>query len=234
MMQTCPLCASRDCLPYHRDARRAYHRCQRCELVFVPPAFHLSPAAEKAEYDKHENHPDDPGYRRFLSRLFMPLRERLAPDACGLDFGAGPGPTLSVMFAEAGHPMAIYDPYYAPDASVLSDTYDFITATEVVEHLQAPGRELVRLVERLALDGWLGIMTKRVRSREAFARWHYIQDPTHVCFFSEATFCWVARRLGLHVEFPAADVVLLQKTNATAGLLSDFDNTLLYGGKSRH
>ncbi|MGM0783657.1 MAG: class I SAM-dependent methyltransferase [Pseudomonadota bacterium] len=232
-MQTCPLCAAGDCLPYHRDARREYHQCRHCELVFVPPEHFLSPAAEKAEYDKHENHPDDPGYRRFLSRLFVPLCERLGDGARGLDFGAGPGPTLSVMFAEAGRPTAIYDPFYAPDAAVLAATYDFITATEVVEHLHAPGRELTRLIERLAPGGWLGIMTKRVRSHEAFARWHYIQDPTHVCFFSEATFRWVAERLSLHVEFPAADVALLQKTNATAGLLSDFDNALLYSEKSR-
>ncbi|WP_163560390.1 class I SAM-dependent methyltransferase [Halomonas sp. NO4] len=211
MMQTCPLCASSDCLPYHRDARREYHQCRCCDLVFVPPEYHLSPAAEKAEYDKHENHPDDPGYRRFLSRLVTPLRERLAPGARGLDFGAGPGPTLSVMFAESGHPMALYDPFYAPDDRVLNGTYDFITATEVVEHLHAPGRELTRLAALLVPGGWLGIVTKRVRSREAFAGWHYIQDPTHVGFFSEATFRWLADRLEMRLELPAADVALLQK-----------------------
>ncbi|TFH85183.1 class I SAM-dependent methyltransferase [Billgrantia azerbaijanica] len=212
MMLTCPLCASDKTTHYHRDARREYHQCQRCDLVFVPPASRLGRAAEKAVYDQHENHPDDPGYRRFLARLFDPLRGRLAPGARGLDFGAGPGPTLSVMFEEAGHPMAIYDPFYAPDASALARTYDFITATEVVEHLFAPGRELTRLAGLLAPGGWLGVMTKRVASREAFARWHYILDPTHVAFFSERTFLWLADHLGMRVEFPAADVALLQKS----------------------
>jgi hypothetical protein len=211
MMRICPLCASTETQHFHRDARRDYHRCERCRLVFVPPAQRLTPQAEKAVYDQHENTPDDPGYRRFLSRLFDPLRERLTPGARGLDFGAGPGPTLSVMFAEAGHPMAIYDPFYAPDTAVLDARYDFITATEVVEHLFDPGRELERLAGLLPPGGWLGLMTKRVTSREAFARWHYILDPTHVAFFSETSFRWLADELGMSVEFPAADVALLQK-----------------------
>jgi hypothetical protein len=211
MMPTCPLCASADTVFYHRDARREYQRCRRCDLVFVPPAWRLGPEEERAVYDQHQNSPDDPGYRRFLSRLVDPLLERLAPGARGLDFGAGPGPTLSVMFEEAGHPMAIYDPYYAPDASVLAGEYDFITATEVAEHLFAPGPELARLVALLRPGGWLGLMTKRVTNREAFAGWHYILDPTHVCFFSEASFRWLTDELGMSVEFPAADVALLQK-----------------------
>jgi len=210
-MPICPLCASDRTACYHCDARREYHQCQRCDLVFVPPAFRLGPEEERAVYDQHENSPDDAGYRQFLARLVAPLREKLAPGDRGLDFGAGPGPTLSVMFEEAGHPMAIYDPFYAPDACVLEGEYDFITATEVVEHLFEPGWELARLSGLLRPAGWLGLMTKRVTDREAFTRWHYILDPTHVAFFSEASFRWLADELGMTVEFPAADVVLLQK-----------------------
>ncbi|MGB2360319.1 MAG: methyltransferase, partial [Porticoccaceae bacterium] len=63
----------------------------------------MSSAAEKAIYDQHQNSPDDLQYRRFLSRLTEPLLERLGPCSRGLDFGCGPGPTLSVMMAEQGH-----------------------------------------------------------------------------------------------------------------------------------
>ena len=221
-MPTCPLCASGDTSVYHRDRRREYHQCHRCALVFVPPAFRLGPEEERAVYDQHENSPEDAGYRRFLSRLAEPLREKLAPGARGLDFGSGPGPTLSVMFEERGHPMAIYDPFYAPDAGVMMGEYDFITATEVVEHLFEPGRELARLSGLLRPAGWLGLMTKRVTDREAFTRWHYIVDPTHVAFFSEATFRWLAGEWGMTVEFPAADVVLLQKDRL---VVPDADDT---------
>ncbi|KAA0011121.1 class I SAM-dependent methyltransferase [Billgrantia pellis] len=210
-MPTCPLCDATRTRHFLRDARRDYYRCERCLLAFVPPEQRIASEAEKAVYDQHQNRPDDPDYRRFLARLFEPLMDRLLPGACGLDFGAGPGPTLSLMFEEAGHPMAIYDPFYAPDRAVLDRRYDFVTATEVAEHLFLPGREFERLAALLPAGGWLGVMTKRVISEEAFARWHYILDPTHVCFFSEASFEWLAERLGMHVEFPAADVALLQK-----------------------
>ncbi|QJQ96140.1 MULTISPECIES: class I SAM-dependent methyltransferase [Halomonadaceae] len=212
MTQCCPLCTSCTTALYHRDARRDYHRCGRCELVFVPAAYRIGPEQERAVYDQHQNSPDDPGYRRFLSRLFDPLLERLAPGAEGLDFGAGPGPTLSVMFEEAGHSMAIYDPFFAPDGSVLERRYDFVTATEVVEHMFEPGREFARLAALLRPGGWLGIMTKRAGTPEAFAHWHYILDPTHVSFFSEASFAWLAEHLDMRVTFPAADVAILHKT----------------------
>jgi SAM-dependent methyltransferase len=172
----------------------------------------LSAAAEKAEYDKHQNSPHDTGYRRFLGRLFTPLLAKLAPNARGLDFGSGPGPTLSVMFAEHGFQMAIYDLYYAPDTAVLTQTFDFITATEVVEHLSQPGKVLEQLAGQLAPGGYLGLMTKRVSTPDAFARWHYISDPTHISFFSEKTFRWWAQKNSLVVEFPGPDTVILHKS----------------------
>lgn len=213
---TCPLCNGTGIDPYHSDKVRDYLSCRACHLVFVPPAQHLSAADEKAYYDLHDNQPDDPGYRRFLDRLFTPLNERLAPNSQGLDVGCGPGPTLSRMFEDAGHPVALYDPYYAPDTSVLSARYGFITLSEVVEHMAAPGKELNRLWASLMPGGWLGIMSKRVRDPDAFRTWHYITDPTHISFFSETTFQWLAARWS-SMDTPATlviagdDVVLIGK-----------------------
>ena len=179
--------------------------------MFVPPAHHVSAEREKAEYDLHKNSPEDPGYRRFLSRLFEPIQGKLEPGSFGLDFGCGPGPTLSVMFEEAGYRMAIYDAFYVPDDHVFSERYDFITATEVAEHLHRPGFDLERLWECLKPGGCLGLMTKQVRSREAFGGWHYKNDITHVCFFSREAFEWLANRWGARLEFHGEDVILLTK-----------------------
>ena len=214
--QICPLCEGADVSNYYRDKVRGYLQCGTCQLVFVPAYEHLSAVEEKAYYDLHENRPDDPGYRKFLSRLFDPLIARLPPNARGLDFGSGPGPTLCRMFSEAGYEVALYDPYYAPEISVLSTQYDFITMSEVVEHLAAPGMELDRLWNCLSPGGWLGIMTKRVRDPQAFRTWHYITDPTHVSYFSEATFQWLAakwstRQLRAELYVAGADTVLIGK-----------------------
>jgi hypothetical protein len=179
-------------------------------LVFVPPAYYLDRAAERAEYDLHCNALDDPGYRAFLSRLALPLVARLAPGSCGLDFGCGAGPALAAMLREAGHEVSLYDTFYQPERSVLNRRYDFICATEVVEHLHQPGVELARLWSLLHSGGVLGIMTKLVLGSEAFAGWHYKNDPTHVCFFSEQTWHWWAREHGAGLEFIGADVMLLQ------------------------
>ncbi|UTF61137.1 class I SAM-dependent methyltransferase [Gilvimarinus sp. DA14] len=211
MTHTCPLCSSRRSCEYFSEPRRSYWKCLCCQLVFVPPHFYLSAQAEKAEYDLHQNSPDDPGYRKFLSRAVNPLQQRLAPGATGLDFGSGPEPVLQIMLHELGFSVAIYDLFYAANTSVWEQTYDFIIATEVVEHLHAPGDELQRLWHCLRPGGLLLLMTKRVIDVNAFSRWHYKNDPTHVCFFSEATFNWLADHWQAELTLVDKDVVILQK-----------------------
>ena len=207
----CPLCEARSTRRFYETPSKRYFQCDRCALVWLDPSHRLDADAERQEYLLHENSPDDPGYRQFLSRALHPLLERIAPQSAGLDFGCGPGPTLSVMLAEHGHTVALYDPFFFPDREPLAQHYDFITATEVVEHLHQPGAVLQQLVDGLRPGGWLIIMTKRVRDATAFASWHYKNDPTHVCFFHDESFVWLAQHLNLHLDVIGPDVVALQK-----------------------
>lgn len=206
----CPLCKASEGRLFFQDSRD-YFRCSVCSLAFVLPHQFLSTKEEKSVYDLHKNSPDDPGYRRFLTRLFDPMVQRLTPNSYGFDFGSGPGPTLSAMFEEAGHSMEIYDPFYAPDIKLLQEQYDFIVASEVVEHLHHPGQELDRLWSCLKPNGLLGIMTKRVIDQQAFSKWHYKNDPTHVCFFSTETFQWLADYWHATLTIPEDDVVIFAK-----------------------
>lgn len=207
----CPLCNGREISPFFSDQRRPYLQCSECQLVFVPPGWHLGVGEEKAQYDLHENDPSDTRYQLFLSRLMSPLAERLSPGARGLDFGCGPGPALAMMLREAGFDMAVYDRFFAPDESVLNPSYDFITATEVVEHLRHPGAELDRLWALLSSRGWMGITTKLVSDPIAFGSWHYKNDPTHICFYSAYTWRWWAQHNHAALEIIGADVILLQR-----------------------
>ena len=152
----CPLCSGKGAQFYFEDKNRTYLRCVNCSLIFVPPYQWLSLVDEKAVYDLHENDVKDPGYRKFLSRLSVPLLKVVGNKQEGLDFGCGPGPALSVMMEESGHTMALYDPFYHNDTSVFNKTYDFITATEVVEHLRHPQKEFTTLFSMLKQGGMAG------------------------------------------------------------------------------
>ncbi len=177
----------------------------------MAPECRLSAEQERAIYQLHNNDPDDQGYRRFLARLADPLAERLHPGAQGLDFGCGPGPALARMLAERGHPVRLYDPFFQPDTTALSQTYDFVTCTEVVEHLSQPLAVFTQLDRLLKPGGWLGIMTCFQTDDARFDNWHYRRDPTHIVFYRERTFAWLADHFGWQLEIPRKDVVLLRK-----------------------
>lgn len=204
----CPLCFSPDTAEFFRDTQRDYLRCRQCRLVFVPPHQHLTPDAEKAIYDYHQNQIEDAGYRRFLSRLAEPLSSRLPARASGLDYGCGPGPLLAGMLREQGHTLRTFDPYYANQPELLQSRYDFVTCTEVVEHFRQPKQEFQRLFGLLKPSGHLGIMTKLVIDADAFSRWHYKNDMTHISFFSEDTLQWLATSYQCRLEIIGKDAII--------------------------
>ncbi|CAJ1922999.1 Ubiquinone biosynthesis O-methyltransferase, mitochondrial [Aeromonas hydrophila] len=207
---SCPLCYAADAyeLPV---AGKLYHRCRACELVWLDAAEHLEPAREKAVYDGHDNQVDDPRYRQFLQRAFGEVQRRLPPPASGLDFGCGPGPALIAMGREAGYQMAGYDKFYADEPELLAQQYDFITSTEVIEHIATPRAVLERLWGCLKPGGLLVLQTQRVLGDERFQQWRYRHDPTHIVFFAEASFRALAARWQAQVEFPHADVAVITK-----------------------
>jgi hypothetical protein len=207
----CPLCSSKEVSHYFQDKRREYLQCGYCQLVFVPEAFHLLPEQELAEYQKHQNHLDDPGYRTFLTRLFEPMANEISPPANVLDFGCGPGPALASMFREKGYKVECYDPYFANDPSVLlAEAYHMVTATEVVEHLSEPGSVFANLFSYLKPEGCLGIMTKLVINRDRFATWHYKNDPTHICFYAEPSLDYIADKYQYSWQPVATDAFIFK------------------------
>lgn len=188
-----------------------YWRCHQCQCTLMDPSAWLAEDAERDVYDLHDNNPEDPGYRRFLGKLATPLMERLPRGATGLDFGCGPGPALAAILGDNGMRMSLYDPFFHPDEDALSRHYDFITCTEVVEHLHQPFRIFALLDRLLSPGGLLGVMTCFQTDDSRFANWHYRRDPTHVVFYREATMDWIANRFGWSLEVPAKDVAIFRK-----------------------
>ncbi|OGO76031.1 MAG: methyltransferase [Chromatiales bacterium RIFOXYA1_FULL_46_5] len=214
MNSVCPLCQHTQTHPFCSDKKRDYFQCTQCFLVFADRSSLLTAEQEKAQYDLHQNQLDDPGYRKFLSRLSLPLLMILTPEQkTGLDFGCGPGPLLAQMLSEAGKQMQLWDPFYAPEPHVLSQSYDFVSCTEAIEHFIYPAKEWALWQELLLPQGVLALMTKRYTDQNSFHHWHYKNDPTHISFFHKHTFEFLAKRDNFAVDFPADDVVIFKKRN---------------------
>lgn len=207
----CPLCGARTARAFAQLGERQYFSCATCALVHLAPAQRLSADAEHAHYTTHENSPHDLRYRAFLNQLAAPLMQRLPEGAQGLDFGSGPGPTLSVMLEEQGFPTSSYDPFFAPAPLLLERRYDFVSCSETVEHFFHPGDEFRKLDGLLRPGGWLGIMTTVLTDNVTFTAWHYPRDPTHVSFYRSSTFEWIAAHFGWALTRPHPNVALFQQ-----------------------
>lgn len=210
-LMVCPLCESGACREFMQVDGRDYWRCDACEVTFLEPAQRPAADNELAEYQQHNNDPNDEGYRQFLMRAAEPLLERLQPAQKGLDYGCGPGPALAELLRDAGHSVALYDPFFYPNPQPLSETYDFITCTEVAEHFHQPAVEFKRLDKLLKPGGWLALMTCFQTDDSRFANWHYRRDPTHVIFYRESSLQKLAQHFGWQCEIPCPNVALMRK-----------------------
>lgn len=214
----CPLCGGDDLHPIAGHHPRPYWRCGTCWFIHMDESAHLNAAQEQAFYQTHHNEPDDPGYLSFLNKLANPTIETLKEHTeqtdrmvtC-LDFGCGPGPSMQHLFARAGYDMALYDKFYETDESVWQQSYDAITASEVVEHLSTPRQTLDHLWAHLKPEGILAIMTGRWLDEARFKTWRYTHDPTHIGFFHEKTCHWLAGHLGAELRIISPTVFLLIK-----------------------
>ena len=203
-------CENTRVLLVDREGRK-YHRCEACAATFLDPSGFPSAEAELAHYLTHENDVTDQAYRNYLAKLVDPLLAQIRPKSAGLDFGCGPAAALAAMVQEAGHTMSIYDPVFASDAACLDAVYDFVTCTETVEHFHYPDVEFNRLCGLVRPGGLLAVMTIFQTDDALFERWRYRYDPTHVVFYKEQTFSYLAAKLGMKCQILAKDVVFLTK-----------------------
>lgn len=223
--EKCPLCLSKEVGPFHskvdgNSKKLQYDICMHCKLIYLRAEHHLSDSEEKSRYDLHQNSPDDQGYVKHLNRLVEPLSQRLKEGGKGLDFGCGPGPTISSLLGSKGFDVSNYDLFYFQDDSLLEKQYDFITCTEVIEHFRNPRKEFERLNHLLKEGRVLGIMTNMFTDEINFASWWYHSEPTHICFYQHQTLEWIADWQGWSVDFPAKDIAIFTKSRVPSTSLS--------------
>lgn len=207
----CWICAAR-AVPIEEVVKPIYYLCPNCQFLFMDRTAFVDEVEEERVYGRHQNTRDNVGYvqmlTRFMEEAVFPFIE---PPGRGLEFGCGPGPVLAELLEEHGFEIHRYDPYFFSQKELLEQTYDFITATEVLEHLHHPREEMQRLRDLLSPGGILAVMTQFHHQRD-FKGWHYRRDPTHVCFYAPQTFRWLAEHLGLTLrKVDAARYAVMQK-----------------------
>ena len=199
-MTDCILCKAKSLQQIEAATPGVYYHCRECDLIFLDSAFYLASDEEKKRYDTHENTLENAGYvemfTQFLQNAVLPYAK---PMVQTLDFGCGPGPVLQALLQRQGFATRVYDPYYAPTPP--DGTYGLITTTEALEHVCDPKGVWTQLMALLEPGGVLAIMTHFHGGVETFAAWWYRRDPTHVTFFSERTFQWLASAYGLSLLY---------------------------------
>jgi len=208
----CPLCLQREIKSSFTNLKRVFFECGVCQLLFVDSQYHLEPEAEKKRYETHQNDVFDPGYQKFVMPLFEVIRKKMSLDRLGLDFGAGTGPVLTKLLRDAGFQIDLYDPYFHPFWENLEKSYDFVFASEVVEHFYHPRTDFNLLEKIVSPKGCLFVMTLLYQEDTVKENWFYLKDPTHVCAYSLGTFEWIKKQFGFSdLETQGSRVVILTK-----------------------
>lgn len=199
---SCPLCLRKDFKKSFVNLRRTFYECATCHLLFVDPQHHLDPVSERKRYETHQNDVFDLGYQRFVTPLFEAIKSKVSTEKLGLDFGAGTGPVLTKLLKSSGFQVELYDPFFHPNPKAIQKSYDFVFASEVVEHFYSPQRDFTLLHQLLSPRGFLFLMTLIVQPNTELTTWFYLKDPTHVCAYSPETFEWIKK----HFQFSNLEV----------------------------
>lgn len=194
----CPLCGDAGLKRRLLSADgRGCHVCGGCSLIFADAGCHLSLDDEMRRYVCHENSIENEGYVSFLNQIIEPALRHLKAGMRGLDYGCGPGPTLSKLLERRGFACDNYDPLFPKDE--LKPPYDFIFSTECLEHFRKPREDIAFMLDLLASGGILAVMTELWVSTEEFSKWHYGRDSTHLSFYNARTLDYVRDHFALSV-----------------------------------
>lgn len=207
----CPLCgagAGKFCESNHRT----FFLCAVCDLAFVPTPWHLTVAAQRERYLKHNNSLEDAGYVAHLQPVIDALKREMGHSGRVLDYGCGPAPVLVELLRREGFDAVGYDIFFSPQTP-LEPAFDAVVCVETFEHFASPGVEVERIVKCLRPGGILIVKTHFAPPPADFKSWWYTRDQTHVAFSSRTTMGYIASRFGLSVLAADGDRLVMMRRN---------------------
>ena len=153
------------CCQYTRAIKDAksdiqYYGCNFCDFIFVDDNHLFSAEEEISRYRQHDNDLENEGYVSMLNNFIIKsVSPYKASIRTVLDFGCGESPVLAGLLKEEGFEVDVYDKFFSPKEIYRDKTYDLITATEVIEHLNNPLDTFKLFKSLLNKDGIISIMT---------------------------------------------------------------------------
>ncbi len=181
-----------------------FYHCESCEFIFKRELDIIDEKDEIKIYEYHNNSIEDEHYvEYFKAFLDNALFKYVSKKTAGLDFGSGPSPVLAeILNRDYNCQMEIYDLYYSPEKVYEGKTYDFVTSTEVIEHLREPLKYFNLFNSLLDVGNILGIMTLfHENSVDKFLKWHYRRDMTHISFYTPKTLETIADKSGFRLVY---------------------------------
>lgn len=210
-MDNCLICSSDTYVLDDKQFNIIYHRCKSCDFIYMDRESVVSFKEERKVYELHNNSIEDEGYVAMFNRFINSFVEDVDGKEL-LEYGSGPEPVFSELMKRRGFNVTMYDLHYYNDDSYLNNKYDVITSTEVFEHFLDPMKELEKLIPLLNAGGVLAIMTQFPKGDEHFLDWWYRRDETHISFFTEKSFSYIANHFNLEIIFTNhKDYMILKK-----------------------
>ncbi len=181
----CRLCGCPRTIHYATEVNREYRQCSQCHLIFVPDHHVLLLEDQIKRYALHDNSYENSDYCNYLKGVIKKIERIPLLNKRILDFGCGYDSVLTKLLHKEGFHSTAYDPLYNIGLDCFSQTYDIIILCEVIEHIQDIQKALTCINSCLASEGYLVIQTELYNGLDDFSSWWYIQDPTHINFFSK-------------------------------------------------
>lgn len=198
-----------------RKSKKTFFRCAKCDFCFLDRTQLLDFSQEKERYLLHQNSNDNLGYVNWLSGIVDCAMHEI--DLKGkniLDYGCGHTPVLpEILKGKVPHIGRIdyYDLYFFPDLD-FSEGYTCIFSVEVFEHFRDTYKEAAQVFSLIETGGYIVISTRLLPEENKFASWWYIQDATHISFYSLRTFKWFAETFSLKIVFfDGKSIIIFQK-----------------------
>jgi len=204
---------------FYKDGR-TFFKCPECSLIFTNDLPEKS--LEENHYRSQWEATDPDFWKKQTDGLLQYVQAYGTPGHI-LDFGAGSG-EMTRELEGRGYRVTPLEPMkdgFLKDQSY-GYSFDVVIGIEVIEHLADFWSELREIEKVLSENGIVLFSTlftnafiDSPQAPEAFAKWWYKDDPTHVSFFCNRSLAKMADLGGYDIDIIGQQVFVLRKASSS-------------------